>query len=393
MRDKASVVVIRALLVISLMVRFSSPVASAAPILRVMPLGDSITDGYPIPGGYRAMLYQLLTNAGYNLDFVGTMTDNGVASLPDPDHEGHPGYRIDQIAAGFTNWVQSVNSPDVILLLIGTNDYGQNYDTTNATNRLDQLISEIAALRPKSRIVVANLLQRTDNPAADAAIQATFNPYVPGIVANHAALGQLVYFLDMRSALGPSDLTDGLHPNQTGYNKMATNWFGVVRKIIASNVANGQLVNFDGASINGALNLTAIPSIYQPIPGLTLGYGNVGIYNGGPDHTTGITGSNHYSTYAASGDNGVMVYTFSRPVSLPSLWLTTFNGGGLPVNINVYSDTGGSALLGTVSFNTALHSGPGTYAWLQCTNLNDPAFNGMIRRVEFSVVGSKSPIG
>ena len=71
--------------------------APAAPPIRVLPLGDSITDGAGAPGGYRLRLYQLLTNAGFNVDFVGTLTDNGAPGLPDPDHEGHSGWRIDQI--------------------------------------------------------------------------------------------------------------------------------------------------------------------------------------------------------------------------------------------------------------------------------------------------------
>jgi hypothetical protein len=155
---------------------------------------------------------------------------------------------------------------------------------------------------------------------------------------------------------------------------------------VAVAVAPGWIVDFNTGLASG-LNFTAIPSAYQPVAGLTIGYTNVGLFNGGPDHTTGILNGNNYSTYAASGDNGVMVYTFNRPVSLPSMWLTTYNGGGSPVNINVYSDTGGSNLLGSVSFNTAMHSGPGTYVWLHCTNLNAPAYNGLIRSVQFSVVG------
>ena len=39
------------------------------PPIRVMPLGDSITQG-TVPGGYRNKLYQTLTAAGYNVDFV-----------------------------------------------------------------------------------------------------------------------------------------------------------------------------------------------------------------------------------------------------------------------------------------------------------------------------------
>jgi len=48
--------------------------AATPPPVRILPLGDSITYGYPVPGGYRLPLYQLLTNAGYNVDFTGTQT-------------------------------------------------------------------------------------------------------------------------------------------------------------------------------------------------------------------------------------------------------------------------------------------------------------------------------
>jgi len=70
-----------------------SATASPPPI-RILPLGDSITYGYPVSGGYRLPLYQLLTNGGYNVDFTGTQTDNGAPDLPDPHHEGHPGWTI-----------------------------------------------------------------------------------------------------------------------------------------------------------------------------------------------------------------------------------------------------------------------------------------------------------
>src|SRR5437879_7205666 len=72
---------------------------ASPPQIRILPLGDSITHGWIVPGGYRLPLYQLLTNAGYNVDFTGTQTDNGAPGLPDPDHEGHPGWTIRQINA------------------------------------------------------------------------------------------------------------------------------------------------------------------------------------------------------------------------------------------------------------------------------------------------------
>ena len=203
-----------------------------APV-RIMPLGDSITYGYSSlasPGGYRAPLYQLLTNAGFNVDYIGTLTNNPAPSLPDWDHEGHPGWRIDEIDSNIGGWFDQLDDPEVILLLIGTNDYGQGYDTANATNRLEALIAKMATIRPFAKIIVANLLKRGE--PYDTQIQTTFNPFVPGIVARQAAVGRQVYFTNLRAALALADTFDNLHPNQTGYNKMATNWFAAITNVI-----------------------------------------------------------------------------------------------------------------------------------------------------------------
>ncbi len=213
-------------LVIVLLTVAAPPDLPAAPPIRIMPVGDSITYGAGAPGGYRAPLYQLLTNAGFNVDFIGTQTDNGAPGLPDPDHEGHSGWRIDQIDSIIEGVFDQEADPDIILLLIGTNDYGQNYDTAHATNRLESLVAKMAVYRPYAKIIVANLLVRGE--PYNTQIQTTFNPYLPGLVQRQRALGREAYFDDLRSAVPLSDFPDQLHPGATGYAKMATNWFGVI---------------------------------------------------------------------------------------------------------------------------------------------------------------------
>jgi lysophospholipase L1-like esterase len=202
---------------------------SAALPVRVMPVGDSITDGYGAPGGYRAPLYRLMTNAGYNLDFVGTAADNGAAGLPDPDHEGHSGWRIDQIDSTIESVFDKVSDPDIILLLIGTNDYGQGYDTPHAIDRLENLIARMATNRPYCKIIVANLLVRGE--PYNTQIQTTFNPYIPALVQRQRALGREVYFDDLRSAVPLADFPDQLHPGALGYAKMATNWLAAINNV------------------------------------------------------------------------------------------------------------------------------------------------------------------
>jgi hypothetical protein len=69
--------------------------------VRVMPLGDSITDGAQVPGGYRINLWQRTAGA---VDFVGSGF-NGPAGLGDHDHEGHSGWRIDQLDTNIVTWL------------------------------------------------------------------------------------------------------------------------------------------------------------------------------------------------------------------------------------------------------------------------------------------------
>lgn len=205
--------------------------AQPAP-LRVMPLGDSITygsGGTANVGGYRGTLFSLLTGAGYAPDFVGTQTGNS-SLLTDRDHQGHSGWRIAQLDANVESWFASIADPDVILLHIGTNDFGGNDNISTAINRLDALILKMATLRPNANIIVTNLMERGEPHNTN--IQTLFNPQVPGVVNAHAAAGRKVTFLDMRAAVPLADMPDNLHPNQTGYDKMAAAWLTAIQAVV-----------------------------------------------------------------------------------------------------------------------------------------------------------------
>lgn len=205
------------------------------PPIRIMPLGDSITDGssFDSPdgtGGYRGPLYNSLTTAGYNVDYIGSLTVNST-QLVEKNHEGHGGWRIDQLDTNMAGWLGSMDAPDVVLMHIGTNDFGQGLDTVNAINRLDALILKIATLRPYTHIIVTNLMERGEPQNSN--IQSLFNPFVEARVAAHATAGRRVYFLDMRAAVPLSDMPDNLHPDQNGYNKMAAAWLSAIQAIIS----------------------------------------------------------------------------------------------------------------------------------------------------------------
>ncbi|GLW29162.1 cellulose binding domain-containing protein [Actinoplanes regularis] len=195
--------------------------------VRVMPLGDSITDGFNVPGGYRIDLWQKLVAGGYTVDFVGSAS-NGPAGLGDHDHEGHSGWTIAQIDANIVNWLQTY-TPRTILLHIGTNDmYGS--DPAGAPSRLSTLIDHITTQAPQSELFVATI---TPLSCCDATVR-TFNAQLPGIVTSKANAGKHVHLVQMYNALTIADLADGVHPNAGGYSKMATVWYDALRSVPGS---------------------------------------------------------------------------------------------------------------------------------------------------------------
>ena len=215
---------------------------------RIMPLGDSITDGVetykaatgdlpavPERVGYRQALLGRLTDAGYAVDFVGSRKSGAGAGLVDQDHEGYPGYTQNNLVAGIDSWL-ALNPPDVVLLHIGTNDVSAGSTDAAPTSSLLGRIDTWSAnpANPPVRLLLATIIaQKSGTPDV-----AAFNANLTGIYnstwadAAGARPRFIVRRVDMNSKLDPatdlSDLADdttGLHPNPIGYGKMADAWF------------------------------------------------------------------------------------------------------------------------------------------------------------------------
>ena len=195
-----------------------------APV-RVMPLGDSITDGLQSTGGYRSDLWQYMKADGRSPDFVGSRS-SGPPQLGDRADEGHPGWRIHQLAVHTRRWLLAYR-PDVVLLQIGTNDVIQHWGLPGAPERLSALVDLITATLPAAHVYVATI-----TPLAAAARERrarAYNATIPGLVAAKAAAGRHVHLVDMHAALTRADLGgDGIHPTNGGYAKMAACWYAAL---------------------------------------------------------------------------------------------------------------------------------------------------------------------
>ncbi len=220
---------------------FSALTASAENLGKIMPMGDSITYGVGSEGtaGYRELLYTLLKNRGDTFTFVGPYSGYATETLTTAGSQYHAG--ISGIAItnfnncatatsqrsglheNLKNWIgPGKTTPDIILLMIGTNDIDQNFEPENAPKRLDAFITSIYEYCPNVKLFLATIvpMKNERNPNVIAC-----NAAFPQLVAEHRAKGHDVRLVPMYDALDTTtDFADTLHPNLNGYTKMAQTW-------------------------------------------------------------------------------------------------------------------------------------------------------------------------
>jgi lysophospholipase L1-like esterase len=211
-----------------------------------MPLGDSITDGAgsATGAGYRLELFRLSLMNSKKLTFVGShesgpdMVDN----TPFPKkQEGHSGWTIDDgggrpgLYPQMQQWL-TATPPDIVTLMIGTNDVDISLDLPNASMRLGLLLDRISMYAPNALVVVAQMVPTTDD-AENPRVMA-YNAAIPGLVQARAAAGKHFAMVDMYGGFTKNAnfkteyMNDKLHPKDPGYVAMANIWWAAVGPLL-----------------------------------------------------------------------------------------------------------------------------------------------------------------
>jgi hypothetical protein len=216
---------------------FTIAVQESLAVFRIMPLGNSIT--YDNHSGdvrppeerisYRYPLWQLMTNAGYDFRFVGSLSA-GSAFFPEPKNEGHPGWRDDQIADSVYTYLQR-NPADIVLLHIGTNGLDAS------PNDVEDILDEIDRYELDYGTQIWVILARIINRSSYSALTTTFNDNVEAMAL--ARTTDKIIVVDMEDGAGIDyqlqplgDMWDNLHPNDLGYAKMADVWFSALQTLL-----------------------------------------------------------------------------------------------------------------------------------------------------------------
>jgi lysophospholipase L1-like esterase len=202
-----------------------SPCPRAEPC-RILPLGDSITYGVGYSGGYRVELFREALAAGKSLTFVGSQR-NGPETIDEVrfprHHEGHGGYRIDQLMP-LVPWLALDGTPHIVLLMAGTNDIGQDHDLATAPERLGELVDALTEVAPDALIVVAKTTPL--KIGVDQVLR--YNDALEGVIEARAAQEKHVQLVDMFAGFPDSELADNVHPGARGYERMAGIWYTAI---------------------------------------------------------------------------------------------------------------------------------------------------------------------
>jgi lysophospholipase L1-like esterase len=121
------------------------------------------------------------------------------------------------------------NNPDVVLILLGTNDIFGITATNSLHQIMETLVSTIFEQNPNATVVLASIPPISKVQARNADVNA-YNAVLPGIVAKEKALNHNIEFADIHSVFtDPADLSeDKVHPSASGYNKIAALWYSIL---------------------------------------------------------------------------------------------------------------------------------------------------------------------
>ncbi len=235
--------------------------------VKIMPLGDSITDGFWTAGGYRKYLDYKLTEEGYSgIDFVGPQgSDKAVFSYKgknfeyDNNHAGYSGYTIKDISNGFFGKLNGITetlqnggymekyAPDIVLLQIGTNDIFNGY-IDGSEQRLNELLDYLLEKMSSSGVIFLSTIPDISDSVGMMGnnTQVDFDAYnkiVKSTADKYKSAGKNVVYVDIHSVIDPEkDLHDGIHPSEEGYEKMGLYWAAVLDNYLSENKPQGTSV-------------------------------------------------------------------------------------------------------------------------------------------------------
>jgi len=212
--------------------------AAQASTITILPLGDSITLGGSVPGGWRDPLYQQLNSTSLPYTFVGSQSTNVstyLTSVSDPFHDGFSGSLINNLSVPVSNDLPTYH-PNDVLLQVGINDIIVGRTLLQNETDITNLVTGIFNTQPTVHLYIASILPNL-NLSLNSQIQ-SYNAFISGtLVPTELGLGKNITFVDQYANFVDGTgapisslfyISDPTHPSAAGYLLMANTWFEAI---------------------------------------------------------------------------------------------------------------------------------------------------------------------
>ena len=241
--------------------------------IKIMCMGDSITFGYRVPGSYRKFLYHNLISKGYKIKMIGAQNNKFEKYYYNNDNpsdyfeyqDDNSGFSAYTICAhkdrkGLLEKLKETNclnlKPDIIILLIGTNNVMDNIDFDLTINNFISLIEYILNNMNKNSILFINTIPdmnpnhetnynwfpyyRKDN-IDDIEVKndvnnnvKKYNNKIKEIIEDYRNKNYNIRIEDSNPIIKDLDnlFIDGIHPNNNGYKIIGEFWTEIIDKYL-----------------------------------------------------------------------------------------------------------------------------------------------------------------
>jgi acetyl esterase/lipase len=214
---------------VALILVLFAPLQAGQTIYRIMPVGDSITEGGSSFSNWRYPLWEKLQAAGYLVEYVGSR--KSPSRIGDLCHEGYggknSGFLADTVPANFRKY-----PADIVLLHAGHNQFADQKPVPRIVEDTEKMIAAFRKVNPRVIILLAQPIPSGKLPKYS---------YIPDL---HAALAGLAARMDDRRSRvlivpqgegfdpATDTVADLVHPNERGAAKMADRWFEALVKVM-----------------------------------------------------------------------------------------------------------------------------------------------------------------
>jgi acetyl esterase/lipase len=203
--------------------------ASGQRVYRIMPVGDSITEGGTGFVSYRYLLWEKLFAAGYLIEYVGSQTNE--SRIGPLRHEGYRGRNAEFLAATVPQHFQQTLA-DVVLLHAGHNHTSEERPVAKIITATESLIGAFRSINPQVAVLLAQVIPSGKLPKYS---------YLPDLNVRLAELAKRLDSPQQRVVIvnqgdgfdWHQDTTaDKVHPNARGAEKMAACWLAALTQIL-----------------------------------------------------------------------------------------------------------------------------------------------------------------